>query len=74
MKGKEVEKLPSKKQVSKKWFKSKTLWFNIIALILGVITTLVDIFPTIATSEIIVLIMSFGNMILRFFTKESLCK
>lgn len=55
----------------KSWYLSKTLWFNIITLIIGIIGQATEIFPMDAqTAKVFALIIAAGNFILRFMTSE----
>jgi len=52
----------------KKWYASKTLWFNVITFVLGVLamTEFNDIAPT-NWAKYLLLITAIGNLILRMF-------
>jgi hypothetical protein len=55
---------------AKVWWKSKTLWFNIITVLVGVIGQVTDVFTLDAkTSQIFAGILAVGNFLLRFLTE-----
>jgi len=57
--------------IVKAWFQSKTVWFNLIMTVLGVITLLQGTFPQYST--IFVLLTGIGNLILRiYFTNTTI--
>lgn len=56
--------------MTKVWWKSKTLWFNIITVLVGVIGEVTDVFTLNAqVSKIFAGILAVGNFILRFLTE-----
>lgn len=55
----------------KKWWMSKTLWFNIITALVGVIGQITNLFHFSAqTNSIFAGILTVGNFILRFLTSQ----
>jgi len=58
------------KETPKLWYKSKTLYFNLITILLGVVQVVSNVYyiPT----DILALINGIGNVLLRFLTKEKL--
>lgn len=54
----------------KKWYQSKTLWFNVITLILLVIGEVYKTFPF--DPKLYGIITGLGNIILRVFTNTGL--
>lgn len=55
----------------KKWFESKTLWFNIITLVLGVTGAVVGIIRSEEWIIILAVVNALGNGILRIWFTES---
>jgi len=55
---------------SKKWYTSKTLWFNAVTILLGFIAVINQTFPF--DAEFLALLNGFGNVILRFLTTKPL--
>ena len=55
---------------TKSLFKSKTLYFNLLTILLGVVQVVRNVYyiPT----DILALINGIGNVLLRFLTKEKL--
>jgi len=55
---------------TKSLFKSKTLYFNLLTILLGVVQVVSNVYyiPT----DILALINGIGNVLLRFLTKEKL--
>lgn len=54
----------------KKWYTSKTIWFNIITTALGIIAELSNTFPVSDHPKLWISIVAVGNIILRFLTTE----
>lgn len=54
----------------KKWYKSKTVWFNVITLLLGCVAVFNDIYPI--PAEYVALVNGMGNVFLRFISKTEL--
>ena len=50
----------------KPWFKSWTIWFNIVLLLVSLITGLADIIPL--PAQFVAIIVLVGNLALRFKT------
>lgn len=58
---------------NKKWFRSKTIWFNILSGIVGTVMTLQsDKGVSPEAQKILGGIVLGGNLILRFFTDSSI--
>ena len=59
----------------KKWYQSKTLWFNIITLILGVVGAVLGVVRTEQWVIALTAVMGLGNTILRiWFTDTAITK
>jgi hypothetical protein len=56
--------------LSKKWWKSKTVWFNIVSLIVFIGGELSG--TDVLDPKILAIIMAFGNGVLRTMTKQPL--
>lgn len=54
----------------KKWYTSKTIWFNIITLVLGCFAVFNDVYPI--PAEYVALVTGMGNVFLRFLTKTEI--
>jgi len=54
----------------KKWYTSKTIWFNVISTILGIVAELSNTFPVSDHPKLWISIVAVGNIILRFLTTE----
>ena len=54
--------------IPKKWYLSKTLWFNIIGFIVAAAGELVQSFPTGEVAKIAGFVLTIGNIILRLIT------
>lgn len=52
----------------KKWHESKTLWFNLVTIFLGLISLIDQTFSI--DPQLLGLVNGFGNVVLRFLTKE----
>lgn len=60
----------------KKWYKSKTVWFNIITSVLTVVASLQNS-PLVSDPQIqagVILFITIGNAVLRFITDEPITK
>lgn len=58
---------------TKPWYTSKTLWFNIVTVIVAVVGDVTKAFTfTGQTAEIFAGVLSVGNIILRFLTNSAL--
>jgi hypothetical protein len=55
----------------KPWYKSKTMWFNIITLILGVAAALLGVVETKAWVIGLTVLMALGNGILRLYFTDT---
>lgn len=56
----------------KKWYQSKTVWFNIITAALAVVSEVSNIFPMTSHPKVWVTVTTIGNLILRFLTTGAL--
>lgn len=54
----------------KEFYKSKTFWFNIITILLGIIEVVNKTYPI--SAQVLAMIMGFGNLILRLISGEQL--
>ena len=52
----------------KNWYKSKTIWFNIIGLIVALAGELTQAFPTGNVAKIAGIALTVGNIFLRLIT------
>lgn len=50
---------------TKQWYLSKTLWFNVITILIGVLEVVSQTYPI--PQNILALIVGIGNMLLRIF-------
>ena len=57
-------------QDGKPWYTSKTLWFNIVTLALGIVQLVSDVY--IIPEDYLALILGVGNLVLRFLTSKPL--
>lgn len=55
---------------SKKWYQSKTFWFNLITGVLAIAGELSQIFPVSQHPKLYISVIAVGNMILRLFFTE----
>jgi len=53
----------------KRWYKSKTVWFNLITTALAVVSELSNVFPMKDHPGIWITITTFGNLLLRVISK-----
>lgn len=61
--------------MQKQWWKSKTVWFNLITLVLGVVGALLNLIETKAWVLVFTAVMALGNGILRiYFTDTPIAK
>jgi len=58
--------------MSKRWYASKTLWFNVITIMLGILQVVTDVYPI--DPALLAMLMGIGNVLLRFFTTTKLVK
>jgi hypothetical protein len=58
----------------KKWYESKTLWFNIIGLLVAAAAEFTTAFPSGAIAEVSGFILTIGNIILRLITNTTINK
>ena len=56
--------------MQKRWFESKTLWFNFITILICIVQHLGGVID----QKMVVEIVAIGNIVLRLITKESLTK
>lgn len=54
----------------KKWYQSKTLWYNIVTIALGIVQVVSDVY--IIPTEILTLVNGIGNVVLRFLTSTGI--
>jgi len=57
---------------SKKWYTSKTLWLNIIGLVLALAGELSNAFPSGQVAKISAFVLTIGNIILRLLTTTTI--
>lgn len=58
----------------KKWWKSRTVWFNVIGLAVAVAGELVNRFPTGIVAQVSGFVLTVGNLYLRLVTTRGLKK
>lgn len=56
------------KSVGKNWWKSKTLWFNFVVLVIGVVEVVTQVY--VIPPDVLVLVDGVGNVLLRFLTTD----
>jgi hypothetical protein len=56
----------------KKWYESKTLWFNILGLIIAAAGELSTAFPSGQVAKISAFVLTIGNIILRLISTKSI--
>jgi uncharacterized membrane protein len=56
----------------KKWFQSKTVWFNVITAVVTLAGELSNIFPITKHPAIYTTIITVGNLLLRLITTEAI--
>jgi hypothetical protein len=54
----------------KKWWKSKTIWFNAITLTIGVVAEVAAVYPL--PPHFVALVLGIGNLLLRTITKSGI--
>ncbi len=54
----------------KPWYLSKTIWFNVITVSLGIIGQVSGIFPISDHPKLYASVIAVGNIILRFLTEK----
>lgn len=57
-----------------KWYQSKTIWFNVIMTILGIVTAFQGMVEFNEYSKIFLVILAVGNVILRIWFTETSVK
>ena len=57
---------------TKAWYTSKTLWFNILGLILAAAGELTTAFPSGQVAKISAFVLTIGNIILRLITTKTI--
>jgi len=58
---------------TKPWYLSKTVWFNVITIVVGIIGQVTDAFTLNAqTLKVFGIVLSAGNVLLRFLTTSTL--
>ena len=60
------------KVTTKRWFMSRTLWFNAVTILLGVVEVVSGVYPV--DPAALGLIVGIGNVLLRFVTEYKLTK
>jgi predicted membrane channel-forming protein YqfA (hemolysin III family) len=64
-----------KEKTLKQWYQSKTLWFNIITLVVGVVAAILGLVETKVWVIILTAVNALGNGVLRiFFTNSAVAK
>lgn len=56
----------------KRWYESRTIWFNIITTALGIVAELSNTFPVSDHPKLWISIVAVGNIILRLLTEKPL--
>lgn len=56
----------------KNWYQSKTMWFNIIGLIVAAAGEFSNAFPSGQVAKIAGFVLTIGNIILRLFTTQGI--
>jgi hypothetical protein len=54
----------------KKWYQSKTIWFNLITILLGTIQVVTNTCPI--PTDVLALLMGLGNFVLRLVTNTGI--
>ncbi len=54
----------------KKWYHSKTIWFNLITIALGILGAVNDVYPV--DPKMLALVNGIGNVFLRFLTTQKI--
>jgi hypothetical protein len=54
--------------MDKQWYQSKTFWFNVITMLIGIIQVISKSYPI--SPELLALIVGVGNLILRSLSGE----
>lgn len=57
---------------SKKWYKSKVFWFNLIVLLMGSVQLVSDVYYV--PQDVLALVLGIGNLLLRFVTNTKLSR
>ncbi len=55
---------------TKKWYESKTVWFNVIGLLIAAAGELTTAFPAGQVAKISAFVLTIGNIILRLMTTK----
>lgn len=58
----------------KKWYQSKTVWFNILGLVIAIAGELSSMFPAGNVAKIAGIVITIGNVLLRFVTTTTISK
>jgi len=58
--------------MEKKWYLSKTLWFNIIGLVVAAAGEFTNAFPSGQVAKIAGFVLTIGNIILRLLTHTAI--
>ena len=56
----------------KSWINSKTIWFNIIGLVLAVAGEVINAWPSGQVAKVAGFVLTIGNIILRVFTTKGI--
>lgn len=56
----------------KNWYQSKTIWFNIIGLVVAVAGELINAWPTGQVAKIAGFVLTIGNIVLRVGTTKGI--
>ena len=59
---------------AKKWYHSKTVWFNVIGLLVAAAAEFSNAFPGGDVAKIAGLVLTVGNIILRLITTTTIAK
>jgi hypothetical protein len=56
--------------VTKKWYTSKTIWLNVIGLVIAAAGELSNAFPSGQVAKVMGFVLTIGNIILRLITTQ----
>ena len=56
----------------KKWYQSKTVWFNVISAAVTIASELTNVFPASKHPEIFTTVITVGNVLLRLLTTQGI--
>lgn len=57
---------------TKPWYLSKTVWFNVLGILLAAAGELSSAFPSGAVARVSAFVLTIGNIILRLLTKTTI--